>query len=135
MPNTIPSFSSNRQPVRMLIVDDMPQVLEDLHLLLDLSGEVEVVGEAINGRDAIRQIDSLHPEVVVMDLEMPEMDGCQATSLIKERDNPPRVIILTVHSGLEIERRIQQSGADLFIQKGAGFEALMAAILNLRENQ
>lgn len=135
MPTTSPSFSSNRRRVRLLIVDDMPQVLEDLHLLLDLSREVDVVGEATNGLEAIRQIGTLHPEVVVMDLEMPEMDGCQATCQIKKRDTPPKVIILTVHSGLEIEQRVQQSGADLLIQKGAGFETLMAGILSLNNDE
>jgi DNA-binding NarL/FixJ family response regulator len=133
MSTPIPSFLSNHRLVRLLIVDDMPQVLEDLHLLLDLSGEVDVVGEAINGLDAIRQIGTLHPDVVVMDLEMPGMDGCQATAKIKKMDTPPKVIILTVHSGHEIEQRVQQSGADLLIFKGAGFEMLMAAILNLNE--
>lgn len=131
MPTTSPSFLSNRRRIRLLIVDDMPQVLEDLHLLLDLSGQVEVVGEAINGLEAVRQIGPLHPEVVVMDLEMPVMNGCEATCQIKKMDAPPKVIILTVHSGNEIEQRIQQSGADLLIQKGAGFETLMAAILSL----
>ncbi len=135
MTTPIPSCSSYRRPVRLLIVDDMPQVLQDLHLLLDLSRDVEVVGEAINGLDAIRQIDALHPDVVVMDLEMPEMDGCQASNLIRAMDNPPKVIISTIYSGPEIEQRIKQSGADLFIQKGAGFEALMAAILNLSQTE
>jgi len=133
MTNSILPFSPIHCPVRVLIVDDMPQVLQDLHLLLDLSDEVAVVGEAINGLDAIRQIKAVHPDVVVMDLEMPEMDGCQSTTLIRDMDTPPKVIILSVHSGLEIEQRIRQSGANLFIQKGAGFEALMDAILNKNE--
>jgi DNA-binding NarL/FixJ family response regulator len=135
MPTPSPSFPSNHRRIRLLIVDDMPQVLEDLHLLLDLSGEVEVVGEAINGLEAIRQIGTLDPDVVVMDLEMPEMDGCQATCQIKKMDTPPKVIIFTVHSGLEIEQRVQQSGADLLIQKGDGFEMLMAAILSLNNDE
>jgi DNA-binding NarL/FixJ family response regulator len=130
-----PSLLSNRRLVRLLIVDDMPQVLQDLHILLDLSGVVDVVGEAINGLDAIRQVGTLHPDVVVMDLEMPEMDGCQATSQIKKMDIPPKVIILTVHSGYEIEQRVQRSGADLLIFKGAGFETLMEAIQNLNESE
>jgi DNA-binding NarL/FixJ family response regulator len=129
IPNS--SFSPDPRPLRLLIVDDMPQVRQELHLLLDLSEEVNVVGEAINGLDAIRQVSTLHPDVVVMDLEMPGMDGCQATGQIKAMDKPPKVIILTVHSGLEIEQRVQQSGADLLIQKGASLEKLMTAILNL----
>jgi DNA-binding NarL/FixJ family response regulator len=102
MTTPIPSCSSYRRPVRLLIVDDMPQVLQDLHLLLELATEVDVVGEATNGLDAIHQVETLHPDVVVMDLEMPEMDGCQASSLIREMDSPPKVIILTIYSGPEI---------------------------------
>lgn len=133
MTTSILPISPIHCPVRVLIVDDMPQVLQDLHLLLDLNDEVAVVGEAINGLDAIRQIKAVHPDVVVMDLEMPEMDGCQATTLIREMDTPPKVIIFSIHSGLEIEKKVIQSGANLFIQKGAGFEAMINAILNKKE--
>jgi DNA-binding NarL/FixJ family response regulator len=132
MPTPIPPFIPNRRLVRLLIVDDRPQVRQDLRLLLDLSGEVDVVGEAINGLDAIRQVETLHPDVVVMDLEMPDLDGCQATVQIKAMDIPPKIIILTIHSGSEIEQRVQQSGADLLIQKGASLETLMTAILNFQ---
>jgi DNA-binding NarL/FixJ family response regulator len=118
-----------------MIVDDMPQVLQDLHLLFDLSGAVDVVGEAINGLDAIRQVATLPPDVVLMDLEMPEMDGCLATSRIKKMDTPPKVIIFTVHSGYEIEQKVQQSGADMLISKGVGFETLLAAILNVNKSE
>ncbi len=133
MTTSILPFSPIHCPVRVLIVDDMPQVLQELHSLLDLTEEVAVVGEAINGLDAIRQIKAVHPDVVVMDLEMPEMDGCQATTLIRDMDSPPKVIILSVHSGLEIQQRVRQSGANLLIQKGAEFGTLINAILNNKE--
>ena len=133
MPDPTPSFLPNRRNIHVLIVDDMPQVRQDLRLLLELTGEIKVVGEAANGLDAIRQIEALHPDVVVMDLEMPEMDGCQATVALKKMDTAPKVIILTVHSGLEIEQRVQHSGADALVQKGASFETLMDAILNFKQ--
>ena len=134
MPTSFASSISSHRPVRILIVDDISLVRQELHLLLDLSKEVEVVSEANNGLDAICQAKIFHPDLVVMDLEMPEMDGCQATGLIKEMDTPPKVIILTVHSGLEIEQRVKKSGADLYIQKGTSFEILLAAILNLNDD-
>jgi len=121
-----PVFNSPR--LRVLIVDDMPQVRQDLCLLLQVTGELEVVGEAANGLDAIQKAESLRPDVVLMDLEMPIMDGCEATIQIKERQLAKKVIILTIHSGDLIAERIQQSGADEYLQKGASFETLISAI-------
>jgi len=127
-PNSASSI--HRRILNVLIVDDIPQVRQSLRELLELSKEIEVVGEAVNGLDAIRQAEILLPDVIVMDLEMPEMDGCQATEKIKATDAAPKIIILTVHSGLDIDRRVQQCGAELLVQKGASYETLMAAILN-----
>jgi two-component system, NarL family, response regulator DegU len=126
--------SSHCPIVRALIVDDIPQVRQSLCELLELSKEIVVVGEAANGLDAIRQAEILRPDVIVMDLEMPEMDGCQATEIIKATNAAPKIIILTVHSGLDIEQRVQQSGAELLLQKGASYDTLMAAILNSEHN-
>jgi two-component system nitrate/nitrite response regulator NarL len=133
MPTPIPSRLPVRRLVRILIVDDMPQVRQDLCGLLEFFEEIVVIGEAINGLDAIRQVGILHPDVVVMDLEMPIMDGYQATRQIKEMDTPPKIIILSIHSGLEIERQVQQSGADALVQKGASVETLMTAILDSKQ--
>ena len=113
----------------VLIVDDMPQVRQDLRLLLQLTSELEVVGEAANGQEAIRQAELLHPDVVIMDVEMPILDGLQATLQIKERNLARRVVILSVHSEPEDERRAMQAGADAFIQKGAPYTTLIQSIL------
>ena len=114
---------------RVLIVDDMPQVRQELGLFLQVTGELEVVGEAANGLEAIQKAEILHPDVVLMDLEMPIMDGYEATRIIKERHLAEKVIILTIHASDEITRRARQSGADEYIQKGASVETLMNAIL------
>lgn len=129
MPTLTPSFLPNNRLLHVLIVDDMPQVRYDLRLLFELTGAIVVVGEAVNGMDAIRQAEDLHPDVVVMDLEMPLMDGCEAARLIKERGLAKRVIILTIHNRNEVEKRIQAAGVDAYVQKGAGYEVLIGAIL------
>ena len=67
----------------MLIVDDSPQVRQELRTLLPLAGDIEIVGEAADGREAIRLAEALRPEVVLMDLEMPVLDGYEATRQIK----------------------------------------------------
>jgi DNA-binding NarL/FixJ family response regulator len=119
---------SNKSPIRVLIVDDMPQVRQDLRLLLQLSNEVEVVGEAANGQEAIRQAGLLNPDVVIMDLEMPIMDGLKATDQIVQMKLSKRVVILSVHSEPEDIQKAKLAGADAFIQKGSPYPALMEAI-------
>jgi NarL family two-component system response regulator LiaR len=114
---------------RVLIVDDMPQVRQDLRLLLQVTGELEIVAEAANGIEAITAAEAHHPDVVLMDLEMPILDGYEATRQIKARHLAAKVIILTIHAGDEITQRIRQSGADEYLLKGASFETLMNAIL------
>ena len=73
------------QRLRLLIVDDNPYVRRDLHFLLELSGTVDVVGEASNGLEAIARVDALSPDAILLDLEMPVMDGYSAAKEIKTR--------------------------------------------------
>jgi DNA-binding NarL/FixJ family response regulator len=131
MPDQAATSTHNRL-LRVLIVDDMPQVRKELRVLLELTGELEVVGEAANGLDAISQAEAQHPDVVVMDLEMPGLDGCETTRQIKERRLADKVVMWSVHAGLDDVRRAHQAGADIFIDKGTRYETLMSAILASR---
>jgi len=116
-------------PIRVLLVDDAPQVLHDLHKLLELTGLIEIVAEARNGQEAVRLAAELGPDAVLMDLEMPGMDGYTATHAIKSRLPAPRVVILSVHAGSQERQRAQAAGADEFVVKGASYEVLVNAIL------
>ena len=129
MPTQIASATSQSSPVRVLIVDDMPQVRRELRQLLELLGQLEVAGEAASGREAIFQAEALHPDVVVMDLEMPEMGGCEATRQIKDRRLAKKVVILSVHAAPDEIERARQAGADDFVQKGASIDTLLNAIV------
>ncbi len=131
MPDQVAASTHNRL-LRVLIVDDMPQVRQELRVLLELTGELEVVGEAANGLDAISQAEAQHPDVVVMDLEMPGLDGCETTRQIKERRLAGKIVMWSVHAGLDDVRRAHQAGADIFIDKGTRYETLMSAILASR---
>ena len=124
-----PPTSQNQRRVRVLIVDDSPQVLHDLRQLLELSGVVEVVAEAGSGVDAVRLAADLSPEVVIMDLEMPGMDGYEAAREIKTRQLARRVVILSVHAGPMEMEQARTAGADSFVTKGARYEILLEAIL------
>jgi DNA-binding NarL/FixJ family response regulator len=88
-----------------------------------------VVAEGANGQDAIQLAVEASPDVVIMDLEMPGMNGFEATRQIKGQGSAPRVIILSVHAEREDIARAQAVGADDFVVKGANFQVLIQAIL------
>ncbi len=115
--------------VRVLLVDDMPQVRADLRLLLELVGTIEIVGEAGNGREAITLAATLHPDVVITDLEMPVMDGCEAARQIRARGLARKVILLSIYSGAELRQRASEAGVSDFIHKGENIERLIQAVL------
>ena len=128
MPTLSSPSPSNPQHLRVLIVDDMPQVRQELRLLLSLAGELEIAGEAANGAEAIGQAEALRPDAVVLDLEMPVMDGYAAARQIKARCPACRVIALTIHDGEAERRRAAQAGVDAFVVKGVPVETLVQAI-------
>jgi DNA-binding NarL/FixJ family response regulator len=119
--------------MRVLIVDDMAQVRQDLHTVLALSCEAEIVGEAANGLEAIQQFEALQPDVILMDLEMPLLDGYQATREIKAQHPACRVVALTVHGYEEARQRAFQAGVDAFVIKGEPVESLVRAIYEYKE--
>lgn len=116
--------------IRALIVDDMERVRQDLCTFLALTGNIELVGEASNGLEAVRLVETLSPQVVLMDLEMPVMDGFEATRQIKARQPSCRVIALSIHAGEEEQQRAFGAGIDEFIAKGAPLGTLLDVIRN-----
>jgi len=139
--------------IRVLIVDDAPQVRQDLRTVLMLAGEaerehpadpehpanedhsekkqqtIEIVGEAGDGLQAISKAEILQPEVVLMDLEMPVLDGYEATRRIKLLCPTCRVLALSVHDYGAARQKAFQAGVDDFIVKGFPMETLLQAIL------
>jgi DNA-binding NarL/FixJ family response regulator len=120
---------------RVLVVDDNAKVRRGLRTVLALAGDVEVLGEAEDGREAIRQVEALRPDVVVMDLEMPVMDGYEATRQIKSRYPACRVIALTIHGDEAARQRADQAGVHDFIVKGAPMDSLIYAMTKQKEWQ
>jgi DNA-binding NarL/FixJ family response regulator len=113
------------EKMRLLIADDNQGVRQDLRMILQLDGRVEVVGEAANGEEAVYLARQLLPDVVLMDLEMPVMDGLEATREIKQHQFARAVLILTVHCYETAHSRSLQSGADAFIVKGTPVDAML----------
>jgi len=114
--------------IRVLIVDDVERVRQDLRTFLSLTGGIEVVGEACNGLEAVQLAEALCPQVILMDLEMPIVDGYEAARQIKARKPACRVIILSIHAGEAEQQKAFQIGADAFLAKGAPLDVLLQMI-------
>jgi DNA-binding NarL/FixJ family response regulator len=113
---------------RVLIVDDVPQVRRELCTLLPLLDEIDIVGEAENGQDAIELAATLRPDVILMDVEMPIVDGLSATRAIKQQCSQCYIIILSIHNDEAVRAQARSAGADDFVDKGAPLAALLQAI-------
>jgi DNA-binding NarL/FixJ family response regulator len=103
--------------VRILIADDHAVVREGLKMILEANGDMTVVGEALDGRDAIEKAETLKPDVIVMDITMPEMNGIEATRIICERVPTAKIIILSMHHTNEHVFRAIQAGARAYLLK------------------
>ena len=113
---------------RVVIAEDHAILREGLRALLSSHPNLEVVGEAEDGREAIRCIDQLMPEVVLMDLSMPKMNGMEALREIKRRHPNTKVLTLTVHKTEEYILAALQAGADGYVLKDATSNELLMAI-------
>ena len=114
--------------IRVLIADDQALMRGGLRMILEAQDDVEVVGEAIDGRDAVEQFGRLRPDVVVMDVRMPAMDGIEATRRLTTDDEPARVLILTMFDLDEYVFRALRAGASGFMLKDRPPEELVEAV-------
>lgn len=117
---------SVEQPYRLLIVDDVPTVREALRYLLQDEARFSVVGEANDGLEALQRSAELFPDLVILDIELPRLDGYNVTRLLKARPKPPCVILLSVHGDAQSRQRGAEAGSDGFIEKGAAWPELLA---------
>jgi DNA-binding NarL/FixJ family response regulator len=114
--------------MRVLIADDRSRSRDGLRALLATWPEVEVVGEAADGQEAVRLVEERQPNVVLMDVRMLAMDGLEATRLIKDRWPEVRVVTLTMYASYRADALA--AGADAFLVKGCPAGELLEAILD-----
>lgn len=114
--------------IKVLLVDDHALIREGLRRLLQDCQDIQVVGEANEGQEVLRLLRQLHPDVTVMDLSMPGLDGIEATKRIISEGSNTHVLILTMHANEEYAVRVLQAGARGFVGKGAPSQEVVAAI-------
>lgn len=114
--------------ITVLLAEDHTIVRKGLRSLLESRADIKVVGEAENGREAIDRVEELRPDVVVMDIGMPGLNGLEATRRIKKRFGDIQVLVLTVHTGEEYILQILRAGASGYLVKQAAPAELISAI-------
>lgn len=116
------------QKIRVLVVDDHTIVRDGICALLALAGDMEVVGEATNGNEALKMVKELTPDVVLMDIAMPIMGGLEATRRISKEFPATKVLVLTQYDDKEYVFPVIESGASGFISKAAASSELVSGI-------
>jgi DNA-binding NarL/FixJ family response regulator len=115
-------------PIRVLIVDDDALVRSGLTMMLSGTPQIEIVGETSDGRGVLAAVDLHHPDVILMDIRMPRLDGIAATRLVRAQPHPPAVIVLTTFDADELVLRALQAGAAGFLLKDSPPADIVRAI-------
>ncbi len=123
------------QPVRILLADDHAILRTGLRLMLSAVPNLEVVGEATNGREALAKAEDLKPDLVIMDITMPEMNGIEATSELKKRLPKTKVLFLTMHENEELLFRTVQAGGSGYVLKKSADNELVEAIYQVSRGE
>jgi len=117
-------------PARILVVDDVPAVRKALRSLL-ASYHLEICGEAENGQQAVDQVRELYPDIVVLDISMPVMDGLRATMEIRRVAPSTKIILFSVHDGPQAKTAARMVGADALVSKAAAAFDLVPTLRRL----
>jgi len=125
--------------IKVLIVDDRAAVRESLRTILSLEDDFEVVGEGASGREAVQLAQVLDPDLVLMDLEMPDkygepFDGVVACAKIKQKQPDCAVVILTVHADYAARQRAAEAGCNIFLEKGINSFELLTQLRQVVDN-
>jgi DNA-binding NarL/FixJ family response regulator len=120
---------------RILIADDNSFIRKQIRIILESDLEVEVCAEAADGLEAVQKAQECHPDVAVMDFQMPEMDGLQATRELKMRIPTLPILIFALDASPELERASKQAGADAMLPKSEGGTRLVGVVQSLVRRQ
>src|SRR5438128_1567013 len=127
-PKVAPQNSKMKSRIKVLLVDDHPVVRKGIGSCLARNPNLEIVGEAGDGWEAVRKARELTPDIVLMDIDMPQMSGLAVTELLRKERPQIKVLILSMHGNSEYVLRIIQSGARGYVLKETSPEELLKAI-------
>jgi len=120
--------SATKQKIKILVVDDHPVVRKGLQSCLARESRLRIVGEASDGDEAVQKTKELSPDIVLMDINMPRMDGLAVTELLRRETPKVKILVLSIHSNRDYIFRIIQAGAHGYVSKEAKPEELLRAI-------
>jgi len=123
------------EKIKVFIADDHVMVRQGIKKLLELEGNIEVIGQAGDGESALAQIKELKPQIVLLDLNMPVLDGVNVIKMIKQQNVDTKIIVLTIHDELEYLIKTANEGADGYILKGSDMEVLFEAIKAVKNGE
>lgn len=121
--------------IRVMIVDDQEIVREGLKMILSLHEDIDIIGEASNGQELLKLVESEMPEVVLMDIRMPVMNGIETTKIMKEKYPNVKIIILTTFNEDEYIFQGLKNGADSYILKDSGSKEILTAIKSVTQGE
>ena len=114
--------------IQVMIVDDHKMVREGLKRILELDGDIKVIDEADNGKDFIKKLKTVKPDIVLLDINMPVMNGIEVLEYLSKRKKTPKVLVLTVHNEIEYLMKAVDLGIDGYILKDSEAEELIKAV-------
>jgi CheY-like chemotaxis protein len=121
-------MNTGARKVRVFLVDDVFEVRTLVRIALEEDPGIEVVGEATNGREGVDGVGEAQPDVVLLDLSMPDMDGLEAIPLMRERAPNARLVVLSGHEGGRVSLEALDQGATRYLNKAADFEAIPTVV-------
>jgi DNA-binding NarL/FixJ family response regulator len=130
-----PTMPTPVKPIRVLVADDHPVVRKGLSSCLAEASNVTIVGEAFDGQDALRKARQLAPDVVLMDIDMPLLNGLTAADILRKENPSIKVLILSMHNDSDYVMRILQSGARGYVLKQAPTDDLLKAIQSIHAGE
>ena len=119
--------------IKIAVIDDQNTVINIFKLFFENIADISLIGSANNGQDAIKIVDEHHPDVVLIDIEMPVMNGLEAAKIITQRFTQTKVILFTSHDNKKIRRLAIQSGADGYVSKITDLQDLDRAVYLVRQ--
>lgn len=121
--------------IKVMLVDDHAVLRDGLRNILELEEDITVVSEAVSGEDALEILDSLYPDVVIMDINLPDKNGVETTKLIKQKFKDLKILVLTMHSHEEYFMAMIREGADGYLLKDAPSEQVVEAIRTIMKGE